>query len=99
MRWRLRGYDGLHLVWEDWAPGTLSGRQAMQLLARLQCRHLTDAEVLSFTARGRGPDKLSELVVPMNMGAGGFMTTLTPHYTARLEDAPTGRRCRRAAPA
>jgi hypothetical protein len=85
-RWHIQGFEGLASTYDSWVPGRLSELQVMKLLARLHCRHLTDAEVIASTLDSRDRAKLGSMVVPNQGRRGGYMTAGDPHYTAVYEE-------------
>ncbi len=83
-RWHIRGHLKHDQTFEAWVSGKLSERQIIQLLARLHCRHLSDAEVVAATTASRDRDRTDFMVTHMN---GGYMTTGSQeHYIARFEE-------------
>ena len=87
-RWKITGYEGSRVIYEGWARGALSDREVVELLARLQARHLTEGEIVSASLRRGTKGRTTLLEVhAMNTGRSGFMTLGSPaHYVARYEE-------------
>jgi hypothetical protein len=86
--WKIRGYDGLTLVYERAIPtAALSVAAIKVLLQRLACRHLTDDEVVSSSLRMNADGYSPHLEIQTN-GLRNYelMTSGTGyHYTALID--------------
>lgn len=81
--WRVRGYDGIKVIFSlDVPEDTLSRERVVELLRLLAARHLTDREIVSAVLEANGLLELQADVAPsqrITMIAGD-----NPHYVAGL---------------
>jgi len=85
-RWHIEGFEGHRQTLNASASGRLSEGHIRQLLARLHCRHLSDAEIIDAIAMSKDRDGLDSMVSRNGGKRGGYMTAGDPHYTATYED-------------
>ncbi|MEH0196714.1 hypothetical protein V7S57_12685 [Caulobacter sp. CCNWLY153] len=86
--WRIVGYDSYDIVFDTRIPfGSLSEAEMKVLLARLQCRHLTDEEIVTSSLRRNARNRSHHIEVIANRGGRpGLMTTSTGiYYVATVE--------------
>ncbi len=82
MRWHIRGFDSHEPIYDEWVPRRVSDKELKQILARLQCQHLSESEALAF--------KLEDLVGSNRGGKlPGYMTLLNPYYVASYDKMDT----------
>jgi len=88
--WKIRGFDGLQLVFERTIPqSSLGDAEVMAMLHRLQARHLSDGEVVSASLRRGAAGYRHDFETQRNNdGSYGFMTISTGwHYATTIEEA------------
>ncbi len=65
--WQISGYDGLAKIYERRLPwGSLSEAEVTEMLRRLQCRHLSDDEIIDSSLRKNAPGKAHHLNIDQN---------------------------------
>ncbi len=85
--WKITGYDGAKVLFERFVTeGALSEKQMMELLLRLQAKHLTNEEIISSSLKKRSKGRTDHLEVRRNSrGKYALMTTGSGwHYAATL---------------
>ncbi|MBJ7319787.1 MAG: hypothetical protein JHC96_13400 [Brevundimonas sp.] len=65
--WRIVGYDGLKMTYERKLPfGSLSDGEMVEILRRLQARHLTEDEIVDSSLRKNARGRRDHLEVTIN---------------------------------
>jgi hypothetical protein len=92
-RWHILGHKKpSEITLDKWVRGTMSGRQIVQLLARLHCRDLDDQDIIAETLASRGPRQTDFMVIPLNAGRRGYMTTGNPEWYSASSEEPNAHR-------